>query len=293
MACALTIVSGRGRGRRFPFDGEEVCIGRSPESDLVLNDGNVSRTHARIHRQAAQWVLVDCGSANGTELNGAKVISPAQLCKGDRIRVGAVVFKFEPEAFGQRGRIPIRLRLAVAAALLLVAAGYAALIHGRANRAAAAQAQAAAGLSWVPTDGPKAADGAAVTSSAEATPAAAPEAARAAYERGKRKLEERRIAPRNLYDAWSAFNEARRLLEGVSPEPPLRAELGRLIHDAEADLGRDCKRLLFAAARLQNYGETARAVQAYRDVLSRFPGDEPSGCRKTAQSRLSAAEENQ
>src|SRR5207244_644724 len=33
-------------------------------------------------------------------------------------------------------------------------------------------------------------------------------AARAAYDRGRRKLEERRIAPRNLYDAWKAFTEA-------------------------------------------------------------------------------------
>jgi hypothetical protein len=236
-------------------------------------------------------VLFDCGSANGTELNGAKVISPLPLREGDRIRVGAVVFEFEPEAFGRRGRIPVRLRLALAAALLLVAAGYVALVHGRATRPVALQAES--GLSWAPPEVPKAPDEAAITSTAEARPAAVPDAARAAYERGRRKLEERRIAPRNLYDAWSAFNEARKLLEGVSPQPPLRAELGRLIHDAEEDLGRDCNRLLFAAARLQKYGETARALQAYRDVLLRFPGDEPSGCRKTAQSRLSAAEENE
>jgi len=293
MACALTIASGRGRGRRFSFEGEEICIGRSAGSDLVLNDAGVSRIHARIHRQGGQWVLFDCGSANGTELNGTKVISPAPLRRGDRIRVGAVVFKFEPEAVAQRGRIPVRLRLAVAAALLLVAAGYAALVHGRATRPVAPQAQAAAGLSWAPPEVPKAPDGAVTTSTAQAGPAVVPDAARAAYERGRRKLEERRIAPRNLYDAWSAFNEARRLLEGVSPRPPLRAELGRLIHDAEEDLGHDCNRLLFAAARLEKYGESARAQKAYRDVLSRFPGDDPSGCRKTAQSRLLAAEENE
>jgi pSer/pThr/pTyr-binding forkhead associated (FHA) protein len=292
MAFALEIASGSGQGRRFRFEGEEVCIGRSAECDLMLNDAGVSRTHARIQRQGGAWMLFDCGSANGTELNGAAVTSPAQLRKGDRIRVGAVVFRFEPGPAAHRARVPIRWRVAVAAGLLLIAAGYAASVHGRGRSLLPPAQQQAAGLAWTPPAS-TATDERATTSSAGPGPAAAPELARVAYERGRRKLEERRIAPRNLYDAWSAFAEARRLLEGVSPMPALRAELEPLIHDSEQDLARDCTRLLFAAARFQKYGEGERAQQAYRDVLLRFPGDEPSGCRKTAQGRLSAAEETE
>jgi hypothetical protein len=292
MAFALEIASGAGQGRRFRFEGEEVRIGRSAECDLILNDAGVSRTHARIERQGGAWMLRDCGSANGTELNGAAVTSAAQLREADRIRVGAVVFRFEPDPAAHRPRGPIRWRMAGAAALVFIAAGYAAFVHGRGPSSMPPAQQQAAGLSWTPPAS-KAADEAAADSSAGPAPAVAPELARAAYERGRRKLEERRIAPRNLYDAWSAFAEARRLLEGASPVPALRAELDSLIHDSEQDLGRDCSRLLFAAARFQKYGEGGRAQQAYRDVLLRFPGDEPSGCRKTAQARLSAAEEGE
>jgi pSer/pThr/pTyr-binding forkhead associated (FHA) protein len=306
MAFALRVASGQGRRRRFRFEREEISIGRSAQSDLILNDAGVSRSHARIQRQGADWVLLDCGSAGGTQLNGAALLSPARLRKGDLIRVGEAVFRFEPA--GQRARVPLRSGVAAVAGLVLVAAGSAAFLHGRGHRHEPALDPAAA-LAWTP-DAPGAAvhgadpaahsqEGAgraaepAATANLETGPVPVPDPARAAYERGRRKLDERRIAPRNLYDAWSAFTESRRLLEGASPEPPLRAELAQLIHDAEEDLGRDCSRLLFAAARFDKYGEGEQAQQAYRDVLLRFPGDEPSGCRKTAQARLSAAKESE
>jgi pSer/pThr/pTyr-binding forkhead associated (FHA) protein len=305
MAFALRIASGRGRGRRLRFEGEEISIGRSAESDLILNDAGVSRIHARIQRQGEGWMLLDCGSANGTQLNGAAVTSPARLRKGDLIRVGVAVFRFEPAL--QRARAPLRSGMAAAAGLVLVAAGSAAFLHGSGRRHEPAPGPSAA-LAWTP-NAPGAADGLDAAAHPQETagrvadpgatanpatgPVAVPDSARAAYERGRRKLDERRIAPRNLYDAWSAFTESRRLLEGASAEPPLRGELTRLIHDAEEDLGRDCSRLLFAAARFEKYGEAERAQQTYRDVLLRFPGDEPSGCRKTAQARLSAAKESE
>ncbi len=230
MAFALRIASGRGRGRRFRFEGQEICIGRSALSDLILNDAGVSRTHARIQRQGEGWVLLDCDSANGTQLNGAAVTSPAQLRKGDLIRVGAAVFRFEPAA--RRGRAPLRLAVAAAAGLVLIAAGSAAFLHGSGRRHDPAPDRPAA-LAWTP-DTRGIAGGSALaahpeesagrvaepgtTAGAETGPIAVPDPARAAYERGRRKLDERRIAPRNLYDAWSAFTESRRLLEGASPD---------------------------------------------------------------------------
>src|SRR5690348_1719410 len=110
MAFALEIASGCGRGRSFRFEGEEISIGRSAQSDLVLNDAGVSRSHALIRRQGDGWMLIDCGSANGTGLNGAALASQAQLRKGDRIRVGSVVFRFDPAPSARRFRALSRLR---------------------------------------------------------------------------------------------------------------------------------------------------------------------------------------
>ena len=107
-------------------------------------------------------------------------------------------------------------------------------------------------------------------------------AARAAYDLGRRKLEERRVAPRNLYDAWKYFLQARRSLEGLSPRPPLYGEVAQLIKDAERDLDKECATLFFTASRYETYGEDAKAQQSYREVLMHFPSDDPSSCRKRA-----------
>ena len=114
-------------------------------------------------------------------------------------------------------------------------------------------------------------------------------AAQAAYERGRRKLEERRVAPRNLFDAWKYFTTARRSLEGLSPRPPLYDEVAQLIKDAERDLDKECQRLMFAAAKEERYGRDEKAQQVYREVLNHFPAEDPGGCRKKAQGNIVSA----
>jgi hypothetical protein len=111
-------------------------------------------------------------------------------------------------------------------------------------------------------------------------------AAREAYERGRRRLDERHVAPRNLYDAWKSFTVARRFLEGFEPKPPLYAEVAQLIKDTERDLDKECGRLLFAAGRLERYGKDDAAQRVYREALLHFPAEDPSGCRGKARSEI-------
>jgi hypothetical protein len=89
-----------------------------------------------------------------------------------------------------------------------------------------------------------------------------------------------------LYDAWKAFTEARAHLDEV-PDPSLpRDKLSQLIGDCERDLERQCRNLLFRAARFERYGQQDDAQQAWREVLLHFPGDDVSGCRKRARDNL-------
>jgi hypothetical protein len=111
-------------------------------------------------------------------------------------------------------------------------------------------------------------------------------AASGAFERGRRKLDERRIAPRNLFDAWKSFTDARREMDGLAVRPLFEGELTQLIQDCERDLHKECGRLLFAAARFERYGQEEKAQQAYREVLLHFPGDDASGCRKKARESI-------
>lgn len=73
---------------------ETFSIGRQGDSDLVLNQGNASRHHARIERVGAGFRLRDLGSTNGTWL-GSQRIDERLLCNGDTIRIGDthLVFK--------------------------------------------------------------------------------------------------------------------------------------------------------------------------------------------------------
>jgi hypothetical protein len=152
-------------------------------------------------------------------------------------------------------------------------------VHGRESPAVAGR-PAAPPAAAAPAPGP-AETGAPARDGVEAAGEA-----RGWYDRGLRKLEERRVAPRNLYDAWKSFTAARRLLGGRDPASPLDA-LPALIEGVERELGAGCKKLLFTARRFERYGDEQRAQAAYREVLLHFPGDDPSGCRARAQEELS------
>src|SRR5207249_10771041 len=55
----------------------------------------LSRKHAEIVPLNGAWMLHDCGSANGTFLNGMRVDRDHQLQNGDRIRLGDTEIVFE------------------------------------------------------------------------------------------------------------------------------------------------------------------------------------------------------
>lgn len=64
-------------------------VGRSAANRVVILDNKVSRAHAIIHFQnQSDYVLVDLGSANGTQVNGRRITSPAFLRDGDSIKFG-------------------------------------------------------------------------------------------------------------------------------------------------------------------------------------------------------------
>jgi len=63
-----------------------VVVGRNPESDLVLTDGQPSRRHARLFISDDKVWVEDLGSANGTFVNGRKIDARTALALGDRVR---------------------------------------------------------------------------------------------------------------------------------------------------------------------------------------------------------------
>jgi pSer/pThr/pTyr-binding forkhead associated (FHA) protein len=91
---ALVIRSGGGRvGQSFPMTGEKMTIGRSPETDVFLDDVTVSREHATLVRRGGDWYLDDSGSLNGTYVNRQRVDSH-RLADGDELQIGKFKLTF-------------------------------------------------------------------------------------------------------------------------------------------------------------------------------------------------------
>lgn len=83
----LVVQTGKLTGERQSLDNDTFIIGRGADSDLVIQDRQVSRYHARICRTDEGYVIEDLGSKNGTHLNGARIPSPVLLQDGDVIQI--------------------------------------------------------------------------------------------------------------------------------------------------------------------------------------------------------------
>ena len=74
-------------------DGQSLHVGRSPASDIQLDDPSVSRRHAIVTHRGGRAVLLDDRSLNGIYVNGRRV-SEAVLTDGDWIGVGQVSLRY-------------------------------------------------------------------------------------------------------------------------------------------------------------------------------------------------------
>ena len=70
-----------------------TVLGRSSETDVVLDDPYASEFHMRFVAQDEGLMLHDLGSTNGTYVNGRRVTAPTQLRRGDTIQVGKTVME--------------------------------------------------------------------------------------------------------------------------------------------------------------------------------------------------------
>ncbi|MDP1721261.1 MAG: FHA domain-containing protein [Candidatus Nanopelagicaceae bacterium] len=91
----LIVHRGPSKGARFLLT-DIATIGRSPESEVFLDDVTVSRKHAIVSRtQNKVFHFKDLGSLNGSYVNGYSTME-VQLSPGDEIQIG----KFHMLFFG-------------------------------------------------------------------------------------------------------------------------------------------------------------------------------------------------
>ncbi len=93
---ALLIVQrGPNAGARFLLDRPTANAGRSPSSDIFLDDVTVSRKHCQFLAAEGQHTIRDSGALNGTYVNRERV-DQAVLQPGDEVQIGKYRMTYHP-----------------------------------------------------------------------------------------------------------------------------------------------------------------------------------------------------
>jgi pSer/pThr/pTyr-binding forkhead associated (FHA) protein len=90
----LKVLHGKPRGHCLRFGPGEFVFGRGPECHVRPNSELVSRQHCMLKVLSDGALSIrDLGSANGTLVNGARLLGERPLQIGDTLQVGPVVLQ--------------------------------------------------------------------------------------------------------------------------------------------------------------------------------------------------------
>jgi pSer/pThr/pTyr-binding forkhead associated (FHA) protein len=95
-------------GRRVEL-GSELVIGRQ-DTDIVVEDPEVSRRHAVLRRSGDSVVIEDLNSTNGTFVNRERIRTPITVHPGDELRVGGTTFEIEADWRAAQTMVSLPLR---------------------------------------------------------------------------------------------------------------------------------------------------------------------------------------
>ena len=84
----LVVIDGPLVGTIVPLEGQQVTIGRAPDSTIVIDDDFASSRHARVYESEGSWVVEDLGSTNGTWIDRVRITTPTVLPVGAPLRIG-------------------------------------------------------------------------------------------------------------------------------------------------------------------------------------------------------------
>jgi transcriptional regulator with GAF, ATPase, and Fis domain len=87
----LTILKGRRFERELAFDKDNFFIGREEGNDLILDDGSISRVHAKFVKDPGGWSIADLNSTNGVYVNNARS-KEMPIKEGDVLVLGEYTF---------------------------------------------------------------------------------------------------------------------------------------------------------------------------------------------------------
>lgn len=100
----LILQSGPDQGKEYQLEKNELYLGRDANNDIVINDAEVSRRHARLVKQGDDYFYEDLGSTNGSFILGQRLstltlLRPgATITIGERVVISYVMMSTDPNA---------------------------------------------------------------------------------------------------------------------------------------------------------------------------------------------------
>ncbi len=92
----FVVIKGPDRGEVVRLSKEAVSFGSGPQCSLVLTDKTVSRKHVEAQLVGDEVLMVDCGSTNGTFIQGSR-FEKISIGFGAEVKLGRTVIKFLPD----------------------------------------------------------------------------------------------------------------------------------------------------------------------------------------------------
>ncbi len=83
--------SGPAAGQVFDLNQPVISIGRGPDNDIVIDDKEISRFHARLIEMDGGYIFEDLNSTNGSSVNEKPASGHMPLSPGDVIALGKLV----------------------------------------------------------------------------------------------------------------------------------------------------------------------------------------------------------
>ncbi|MGO1975177.1 MAG: FHA domain-containing protein [Propionibacteriaceae bacterium] len=96
----LIVRRGDGAESRYLVNTDKALAGRSPDSEIFLDDITVSRKHVELQRSPEGMLVRDVGSLNGTYVNRKLIEEQVLLQAGDELQIGKFRLVYYPSVHG-------------------------------------------------------------------------------------------------------------------------------------------------------------------------------------------------
>jgi predicted Zn finger-like uncharacterized protein len=90
---SLAVIMGANAGQIYTVTKPRTVLGRGTDSDIQLQDSEVSRRHAMLEIRGDEAMVVDMGSTNGTYVDGVRV-QKASIFSNQEFSLGTTTLMF-------------------------------------------------------------------------------------------------------------------------------------------------------------------------------------------------------